>query len=216
MISWYIFIEMIKSHILCFQDVQFNYKVNYVCRWIIVQPGIGWQCMIEIYIWPGDICFWDFLEMTLKSFKEWVGLRKIYHKQRLVGTVSPFFYMLSQNFLLFSTSEPLIILFPLLESLCNFNPSTPACQFHTVTLNQFTWEVFMMTTQNHAFPSPYLITSLNSFSLMYYLWIHHILFDWPYRWKLGWYLVILISQRNPFTVFVLKKVFTGIYFPHLA
>lgn len=146
-------------------------------------------CMLTVYdrniYLAGDICFWDFLEMILKSFKEWVGLRKIYHKQRSVSTVSPFFYMLSQNFLLFSTFEPLIILFPLWESLCNFNPSSLACQFHTVTLNQCTWEVFMMTTQSHALPSPCLITSLNSFSLMCYLWIHHILFDWPYCWKQG-------------------------------
>ena len=151
-----------------------------------------------------------------KSFKEWVGLRKIHHKQRLVSTEYPVFFMLSQNFLLFSTFEALIILFPLWESLCNFNPSTSACQFHTVTLNQFTWEVLMMTTQNHASPSPHFVTSLNSFSLMYYLWIHHILFDWPYCWKQGWYLVILISQTNPFIVFVLKKIFSGIHFPHLV
>lgn len=44
---------------------------------------------------------WD----GFKSFKEWVRLRKIYQKQRLVGTVSPFFYMLAQSFLLFSTFE---------------------------------------------------------------------------------------------------------------
>lgn len=112
------------------------------------------------------------------------------------------FLMHSQNSLLFSTFEPLIILFSLLGKDFSSLLDNPMQSFRTNPLGRSSYD-----TPESLFSLSYLITPLNSVSWMCYLCICQILFGRPPLWKQGWCLVIVISQTNPFPVLCTKKKF---------